>query len=157
MCDQVSSALVTLLRREGLDARVVQLNGHTVVTAEVDAGVWHVLDADFNVVIPRSIAQIEAQPDMVRPYYHAAFDRLDPDFSSTPLDVVASYYLPPTYIGEAGDNSALGERRIRFEALAYWLKWRLPLMLLGLAAVIFAGVRIAARRRGAAMRARPAE
>ena len=26
----------TLLRREGLDARIVQLNGHTVVTAEVD-------------------------------------------------------------------------------------------------------------------------
>jgi hypothetical protein len=69
MCDQVSSALTALLRQRDFDARVVQLNGHTVVTVEVDPGVWHVLDADFNVVIPRSIAQIQADPGMVRPYY----------------------------------------------------------------------------------------
>ena len=46
---------------------------------------------------------------------------------------------------------------MRFEALAYWLKWRLPLTLLALAGVIFVGLRIAAGRSGAAMRARPAE
>ena len=145
MCDQVSSALVTLLRREGLDARIVQLNGHTVVTAEVDAGVWHVLDADYNVAIPRSMAQIQAEPNMVRPYYQAAFNRLDPASNRTSLDLIASFYAPPTYIGEAGDNSALGERRIAFEALAYWLKWRLPLTLLAFAALIAAGLRMRSR------------
>lgn len=153
MCDQVSSALVMLLRRAGLDARVVQLNGHTVVTAEVDPGVWHVLDADYNVVIPQSMAQIHAEPNMIRPYYQAAFKRLDPVSNRTSLDLIASFYAPPTYIGEAGDNSALGERRIAFEAQAYWLKWRLPMMLLAFAAVIFAGLRIAARRRSASMQA----
>jgi hypothetical protein len=147
MCDQVSSALVTLLRREGLDARIVQLNGHTVVTAEVDAGVWHVLDADYNVAIPRSMAQIQAEPNMVRPYYQAAFNRLDPASSRTSLDLIASFYAPPTYIGEAGDNSALGERRVAFEALAYWLKWRLPLTLLAFAALIAAGLRMRSRHR----------
>ena len=155
MCDQVSSALVTLLRREGLDARVVQLNGHTVVTAEVAAGVWHMLDADFNVVIPKSMAQIHAQPDMIRPYYQAAFNRLDPNISRFSIDLIASYFAPPSYIGEAETNSALGEHRIRFEALAYWLKWRLPLMLLALAALIGAGVRITSRSRAATRRATP--
>ena len=147
MCDQVSSALVTLLRREGLDARIVQLNGHTVVTAEVDAGVWHVLDADYNVAIPRSMAQIQAEPNTVRPYYQAAFNRLDPASNRTSLDLIASFYAPPTYIGEAGGNSALGERRIAFEALAYWLKWRLPLTLLAFAALIAAGLRMRSRHR----------
>jgi hypothetical protein len=147
MCDQVSSALVTLLRREGLDARIVQLNGHTVVTAEVDAGVWHVLDADYNVAIPRSMAQIQAEPNMVRPYYQAAFNRLDPVFSRTPLDLIATFYAPPTSIGEPGANSALGEQRIQFEALAYWLKWRLPLTLLAFAALIAAGLRMTAPHR----------
>jgi hypothetical protein len=147
MCDQVSSALVTLLRREGLDARIVQLNGHTVVTAEVDAGVWHVLDADYNVAIPKSMAQIQAEPNMVRPYYQAAFNRLDPVFSRTPLDLIATFYAPPTYIGEPGANSALGEQRIQFEALAYWLKWRLPLTLLAFAALIAAGLRMTAPHR----------
>ena len=147
MCDQVSSALVTLLRREGLDARIVQLNGHTVVTAEVDAGVWHVLDADYNVTIPRSMAQIQAEPNMIRPYYQAAFNRLDPVSSRISLDLIASFYAPPTYIGEAGDNSALGERRIAFEALAYWLKWRLPLTLLAFGALIAAGLRVGSRHR----------
>ena len=147
MCDQVSSALVTLLRREGLDARIVQLNGHTVVTAEVGAGVWHVLDADYDVAIPKSMAQIQAEPNMVRPYYQAAFNRLGPVSSRISLDLIASFYAPPTYIGEAGGNSALGERRIAFEALAYWLKWRLPLALLAFAALIAAGLRTTSRHR----------
>ena len=84
---------------------------------------------------------------MVRPYYQAAFNRLDPASSRTSLDLIASFYAPPTYIGEAGDNSALGERRIAFEALAYWLKWRLPLTLLAFAALIAAGLRMRSRRR----------
>lgn len=146
MCDQVSTALVTLLRQSDLDARVVQLNGHTVVTAEVDPGVWHVLDADFNVVIPSSIAQIQTDPDMVRPYYKAAFARINPIKDKYSTDLIASYYAPPVYVGEAGDNSSLGESRVRFEALTYWFKWRLPLALLALAGLIFIGLKIAARR-----------
>ena len=146
MCDQVSSALVTLLRREGLDARIVQLNGHTVVTAEVEPNVWHVLDADFNVVIPADMTQIQAEPNMVRPYYQAALNHLDPASERTSLDLIASFFAPPTYVGEAGANSALGERSIAFEALAYWLKWRLPLMLLGFAGVVFGGVWVTGRR-----------
>ena len=148
MCDQVSSALIALLRQRDFDARVVQLNGHTVVTAEVDPGVWHVLDADFNVVIPRSIAQIQADPGMVRPYYQSAFARIDPNSGKFSPDLFVSYYATDSYIGDAGANAALGERRIRFEAMAYWLKWRLPLMLL-VVALISAGLRIWLRGRGA--------
>jgi hypothetical protein len=148
MCDQVSSALIALLRQRDFDARVVQLNGHTVVTAEVDPGVWHVLDADFNVVIPRSIAQIQADPGMVRPYYQSAFARIDPNSGKFSPDLFVSYYATDSYIGDAGANAALGERRIRFEAMAYWLKWRLPLMLL-VVALIAAGLRIWLRGRGA--------
>ena len=158
MCDQVSYALTTLLRQREVDARVVQLNGHTVVTAEVDPGVWHVLDADFNVVIPRSIAQIQSEPETIRPYYQAAFARIDPNIDKFSIEQFVSFYATDSYIEDRGANSALGESRIRFEALAYWLKWRLPLMLLALAAVIFVGLRLRSRSRLAAtIRGRPAE
>jgi len=63
-------------------------------------------------------------------------------------DLFVSYYATDSYIGDAGANAALGERRIRFEAMAYWLKWRLPLMLL-VVALIAAGLRIWLRGRGA--------
>ncbi len=155
MCDQVSATLTALLRQRHVDARVVQLNGHTVVTAEVDPGVWHVLDADFNVVIPRSIAQIQADPEIVRTSYKAAFARIDPGSEKFSPELFVSFYAPPTYIGEADGNSALGESRARVEATAYWLKWRLPIGLLAFAGVIFAGVRMARRRR-TTLRVRPA-
>ena len=138
MCDQVSVALTTLLRWGGLDARVVQLNGHTVVTAEVDADRWMVLDADFNVVIPRSIQQIQADPKLVRPYYSAALAKLDPKFEKFPADMsdrIVSYYASDNFIEPAYANTALGIWRVQFERLAYRLKWPLPFVLLGLSAL----------------------
>ena len=147
MCDQVSIALTTLLRAGNIDARVVQLNGHTVATAAVDAEQWMVLDADYNAVIPNSIEQIKADPNLVRPYYSAAIARLDPKSEKFPpdtVDLMVSFYASSNFVEPAGANTSLGDSRVRFEHLAYMLKWPLPFAMIALSALVLV---LASRRR----------
>jgi Transglutaminase-like superfamily len=137
LCSQVSLILVSLLREEGIDARIVQLDGHTLVTAQVAAGKWHMLDADYGVVIPHSLAEIEKDPEMIRPYYSAALTRLNPEAQRIRpesnrelVDSLVNYFSPAgNFIEPAGAHSVLGSGAVEFEVWAYWLKWRLPLVL----------------------------
>jgi uncharacterized membrane protein len=138
LCSQVSLILVNLLREEGIDARIVQLDGHTLATAQVTPGKWHMLDADYGVVIPNSLAEIEQDPEMIRPFYSAALAQLNPEAQRLRpepnrewVDRLVEFFGPAgNFIEPAGAHSALGVEFVEFEAWAYWLKWRLPIVLL---------------------------
>lgn len=137
LCSQVSLILVSLLREEGIDARIVQLDGHTLATAQVVPGKWHMLDADYGVVIPHSLAEIEKDPEMTRPYYSAAMARLNPEAQRIRpesnrewVEFLVNYFSPAgNFIEPTEAHSVLGSGAVEFEAWAYWLKWRLPFVL----------------------------
>jgi len=88
-------------------------------------------------VIRNSLAEIEKDPEMIRPYYFAALARLNPEpqrirpeSSRELVDVLVKYFGPAGNVIEpAGAHSLLGNDVVEFEAWAYWLKWRLPLVL----------------------------
>lgn len=63
-CSQVSRVIYSVLREQGLDATVMQHPNHVVVEAD-----GHVLDADYGVYIPYSLADVQANPKLVAEYY----------------------------------------------------------------------------------------
>ena len=70
-CSQHSLAVVDLLQRAGVPARMVALDGHVVATAQVDPDLdlWWVLDPSFGAVIEADLPTIEANPELVRSAY----------------------------------------------------------------------------------------
>jgi hypothetical protein len=134
MCGQVSQALTGVLRDANIDARVVQLDGHTVVTAEVAPGNWFVLDADFGVVAPYSLPEIEQRTALMVPLYTRAIEALDPSFGQSAqvfAEEIAKMYDPAgNFIEPKGANMMMGEEYAAREKFAYELKWAIPVGLL---------------------------
>ncbi len=88
LCSQQAMAVRGAMKRNGVPARIVLLSGHVVVTAEVDRGEWWVLDPDYGVVIPKSISEIERDPEIIRPYYRAK------GYGDRIIDELAAIYGP---------------------------------------------------------------
>jgi hypothetical protein len=148
MCSQVTLILVGVLRDRGYDARIVQLAGHTVVTAEVAPGTWYVLDPDVGVAFRQSLPSLERDPELVRPHYERRYARLghgDPAFAA---GVMVGFYGPDgNQVEPQGGNEMLGELWVLRERLAQWLKWLLPAGLLVAALFAFAARRADVRSR----------
>jgi hypothetical protein len=93
---------------------------------------------------------------MIRPYYSAALGRLNPEAQRIRpesnrdwVDGLVKYFSPAgNFIEPAGAHSLLGSDAVEFEAWAYWLNWRLPLVL---CLPVLASGAIACRRRWAAV------
>lgn len=148
MCGQVSLIVTALLREGGLDARVVQLGGHTVVTAEVAPGAWYVLGSQTGVVIPKSLAEIEQNPSCVRPLYLAAFERLGYCSPEQAADMMVSLYGPEgNSIEPPNANLMMGDQWAATEHHAYCLKWVLPFAMFGCAVPVEMLARHVRRRR----------
>lgn len=137
MCAQVTLILVGILREQGYDARIVQLSGHTVVTAEVTPGTWYVLDPDVGVVLRQGLAEIEGDPESVRAAYERAYERgghLDP--KSAAALMVGFYGRDGNSVESRDGNEMLGEDWGRRERLAERLKWLIPLALLAISVAL---------------------
>jgi hypothetical protein len=136
------------LRERGYDARIVQLDGHTVVTAEVADGIWYILDPDVGVSFRRGLAEIEGNPEIVRAQYQQTYRALghdDPDYAAGKM--VEFYAKPGNYTEPKGGNEMLGELWTVRERLAGWLKWLIPAGL-GVLAIALRTVAARFERRG---------
>lgn len=142
-CGHVASILVGFLRTAGIDARMVTLQGHVVVTAEVRDGRWHLLDPDLGLVIPADLDSAIAQPALLASAYAARLQETAMTAAQQAAFArrLVDYYLDhesnridPTgrlsyYVGMASPPQWYAER----EALAYRLKWGLPILFLWVA------------------------
>ena len=147
MCSQTSLIVTALLREGGLDTRVAQLGGHTVVTAEVAPAEWYVLDPDIGVVIPKSLKEIERDLSSIRSIYEDGYRRQSHYYPELASEIMVSIYGPEgNSIEPPNANVMMGDRWVATERLAYQLKWALPLALLG-AAVLVGGIGWQLRRR----------
>ena len=124
LCSQHAMILSSVLLENGIEANVLFLAGHVVATAKVDESkdIWWVLDGDYGVVIKRSIEEIEASPELIRPLY-----------DSTGCDEVELNYLVKSF-GKEGNvivpNSNETNPGISVEGWFYMFKWIIPLTLI---------------------------
>jgi hypothetical protein len=125
LCSQEAFVLTGILRERGIKADIVGLDGHVVVTAPVDSAqnTWWIFDPDYGVVIPNNISQIEANPQLIRPYYAAV------GYTTQKIDTLVSYY------GGSGNkvtDGIIGYSRFRYyyEYLSYMMIWVIPAILL---------------------------
>lgn len=108
-CSQVSKLVYSILREQGIDSQILSNPLHTVVEAD-----GSVLDPDYGVFIPHSMAWIRAHPAALDGYY-AAF----------PMDLAS---LRQAYAQEwhpLGSAAAFDQVR-RYEARFDRLKWLPP-------------------------------
>lgn len=125
MCSQVSLIAAQVLNRNGVDARIVAMNGHVVATALVDRtrGQWWVLDPDYGIVITSSIREIQRDPAIAGERYRRSgydgntvtpMERIYGDSAATAIYDVVGYSGKKYYI----------------ERVSYVLIWLLPLALM---------------------------
>lgn len=74
-CSQHALAMEDLLKEKGIDSKVMGLDGHVIVTAQVDKenNIWWVFDPDYGVIIKHDMEEIVNNPEIIRPYYLEKF------------------------------------------------------------------------------------
>lgn len=124
LCSQHAIIETGLLQEQGIPARLIELHGHVVLTAEVDEGQWWVLDPDYGLVIPMSLdAAEEHYAEVAQIYSQAGFSDYDVDkveeWFSTRDNIVydggAQTYMPAIWLTEQ---------------VTYVAKWVLPVLLM---------------------------
>ena len=134
---------VGIAREQGIDARIVTLNGHVVATAEVAPGYWHIFDPDLGVHIAASLKTAEQNKLLLLDRYNAA-----PGWGSLPSAqreaVIATYLTPEdNHIDSLGRESYHSGWRIwglhhsEVERLANVAKWALPLSMVAQASLLW--------------------
>ncbi|MBZ9851949.1 hypothetical protein LB565_28610 [Mesorhizobium sp. CA14] len=128
-CSQVSKIVYSVLADQGIDATIYTAPSHTVVQSN-----GYVLDADYGVFVPHSLAEIRQDPSIIDSYYG--------QFGSM-LNLVKDAYAQPWQpLG-----TAEGFKDVRaYEAKFEHLKWVPPLMLLVLGMLLFGGGTLLRRR-----------
>lgn len=124
LCSQHAIIQTGILRAQGTDARLVELNGHVVLTAEVEEGEWWVLDPDYGVVIPMSLDAAEEHADEVAQIYARA------GFSDYDVDKVEEWFSTRDNVIYAGGSESYQVELWLFEQVAYVAKWMLPPLLM---------------------------
>lgn len=123
VCTQSSIILLSILHEQGIDAKEYALGGHTVALVEVDpaADEWWFADADFGTIIPIDYRQVENDPALILPYYQDAGYADEPKL----LGTIVGYYGPE---GNYSQGGIVNFKYCDREALAYQLKWAIPIL-----------------------------
>lgn len=127
LCSDMAFVLAKLLTAKGIEAKLVGLDGHVVVTAQVDEEEWHVLDPDYGVYLPYSIPELEVGPDIVRKYYSPRLRAtLGPNTGkAVTADIIRFYGAEGNELTPIDSYQRL--ERDEDERLLYLLKWALPM------------------------------
>ena len=126
MCFQHAIIEAEVLKEKGIQSRMIVLSGHVVVHAEISEkkNEWWVLDPDYGVTIPYSISHIEANPQIIEPYY------ANLGYSEATISVLVKTCGKEgnVLIKDNGAEKYVYERRI-IERLSYLAIWVIPLIL----------------------------
>jgi hypothetical protein len=158
-CGQFAIVLFEVLRKQDIPRKLILLPGHTMVAATLH-GRERILDAQFGLVIPHSLAEVRRDPELVAPYYGSVDPSTSPlqydprtapvgydptverDIDPTPFTasqiagfMTSVYRDPPVAVFAERPTDS---RSVLFEPIAYVLKWALPAAMLALAALLWA-------------------
>jgi hypothetical protein len=125
-CDQQAVILMGLLKKRGIATHYVSCPSHVLVEAEVEPGVWWVLDPSESTVLAYDVATLCKQPGLIRPACLAQGTSLKvAEFLEANLSNVSD---PPTMVNSV--KSAHGPAHYYFEFASWYLIWIIPGLML---------------------------
>ncbi len=131
MCSQQAIIVVGILNDSGIDAEMLGLAGHVVLRASVSDDSWYVADPDFGVIIPHDIPEIEANPELVRPYYRGIEAQFrSADNSVSPDWAVEVYGKNGNRVFKNGVPGYVHWKKFYPERLSYIAIWIVPLIMI---------------------------
>ena len=136
-CSQVSKIVYSVLADQGIEATIYTVPEHTVVESN-----GYILDSDYGVFVPHSLAAVQQEPSIVDRYY-ANFGSMLPVLRKA----YGQYWQP---LGTAEGFNGVRAYEAKFERL----KWAPPLMLLATSVLLGAGGTLLQRREKNSARAR---
>jgi hypothetical protein len=123
LCSTHCTVVKGVLNENGIEAELFDLGGHVVITAKVGDQADFILDPDYGIYIPFSIEEIEADPEITRPFYASIADQYFPGRQDRyTTDVVVSLY-------EKHRNHTYSTYNW-FEDFSYVAIWIIPLLLI---------------------------
>jgi hypothetical protein len=128
ICSQKAIITTRLLANNGIETKVIGLDGHVVATSKVDleSNQWWIVDADYGVVIEHDIVEIEKDPEIIRVYYR------DAGYANHTIDALVEIYgKEGNYVPSGVSMTAYHPNRLYveyFEYLAYIMKWLIPIV-----------------------------
>jgi hypothetical protein len=146
-CSQEALLMTKLLHREGFTAEELFKPDHVVTRVQLGDGSWIIADPDYGVVLPFDISDIDANPEIVKPYYESIprneWAARGQNFQPVEDVMAAIYSEPDTWLlTRDGDLAALA----RSEETVYAFKWAIPAGLV--APYMFMWLNVLRRRAG---------
>lgn len=124
LCSQHSIIMAGFLAEQGIPAKLIELHGHVILTAEVDEGQWWLLDPDYGLVLPFSLQEAEENPLEVAQFYAQA------GFSDYDVDKVEEFFRTDNNIIFSGGAATYQTWLYVTEKVSYFAKWTLPVALM---------------------------
>jgi hypothetical protein len=123
LCSTHSIVVKGILLNNKIEAQLWDIAGHVVVRAKISENEWCILDPDYGLIVPHDIAEIEANPEVVRPTYAEMAKLYKPDYK----DPYTTDHVVEIY-GKEGNH--IYTYNPFFENSSYIAKWLLPLLLI---------------------------
>lgn len=124
LCSQHSIIAAGFLAEQGIPAKLIELHGHVILTAEIDEGQWWLLDPDYGLVLPFSLQEAEENPAEVAHFYARA------GFSDYDVDKIEEFFRTDNNILFAGGAATYQTWLYVTEKVSYFAKWTLPVALM---------------------------
>ncbi|HOS75242.1 MAG TPA: hypothetical protein PKW12_08280 [Verrucomicrobiota bacterium] len=126
LCDEQSVILMGLLKERGMATHYVSFSRHALVEAEVEPGVWWVLDPSLRTVLPYDVPTLCRNPDLIKSRCREEGKNLP----TTELLLNSFAEPPPRPVVSKSVKEAHGAGRYYLEAASPFLIWILPAILL---------------------------
>ncbi len=120
LCSQYAIVASQILELNGIESSVLALNGFVLTMAQIEDE-WHIVDPEYNVVIPHTLEEVENNGNIVEYYYE---DTWAPGF------IVDLYTTPEN--NKVFENAVgyTGTTAVEFEDWAYTTIWTIPIYLM---------------------------
>lgn len=140
LCSQQAIVETEILNENGIEASVVGLDGHVVVTAKIENDRWIMADPDYGVIIPFDLKEIESNTNIIKPYYYSGFESYYVNYESLGskmefdknigllIEKIRQFYGPEGNVIN-NDYFSHSHNNAKIEKLAYLWIWLIPLIL----------------------------
>lgn len=122
LCGDASMALSQLLDEQNISNKILTFPGHVVVVASFENGKQYLFDADFGVIIPYSLTEINDESSRIAQLY------LDAGYTHTDFGFFQKLYKKNPRHWDGVQHFITN--KYYFEIFAYWLKWPAPIFLI---------------------------
>ncbi|MEP7702671.1 hypothetical protein [Paraglaciecola sp. 25GB23A] len=122
ICGDASMIMSQVLNQQGTTNQIVSFPGHVVVAAQNGLGSEFTYDADFGVLVPHTIEEIQAAPWLIESFYQ------EKGFSEREIATLRRAYAQDYQRWDGVSHFIT--KKYYFERITYWLKWPLPALFL---------------------------